>query len=345
MSERTDNTRTMILRNIGAFNDPRAAQIAEQAGISRQAVYKHLRALVAEGLVEQKGSSSKREYDLPILNRLERIFSLKGLDETFAWQEIAVPFLDDIATEERKICQFGFTEMVNNAIDHSEGTQMTAKIKRTSVSVAMSIEDDGIGIFEKIAAALELSDPRLAILELSKGKFTTDASRHSGEGIFFTSRMFDIFIVRSKLLRFIHHNFLGPGQEDWLVEEEQKNTPGTQFFMELFMPTDRTMESVFQQHTDDDSAFSRTHVPLTLAQIGKDFLISRSQARRVLSRFDRFKEVMLDFAGVPTIGQAFADEIFRVFKRQKPEIRVVHMNANPQVSRMIKRAQAAETNE
>jgi hypothetical protein len=42
-------------------------------------------------------------------------------------------------------------------------------------------------------------------------------------------------------------------------------------------------------------------------------LMSRSQARRLMNRFDRFSEVVLDFTGVNFIGQGFADEIFRVF--------------------------------
>ena len=38
-------------------------------------------------------------------------------------------------------------------------------------------------------AFLDLSDERLASLELSKGKLTIEPRRHSGEGVFFTSRV------------------------------------------------------------------------------------------------------------------------------------------------------------
>jgi hypothetical protein len=50
-----------------------------------------------------------------------------------------------------------------------------------------------------------------------------------------------------------------------------------------------------------------------LAKYGNDQLISRSQAKRLLARIELFKIVLFDFSGVETIGQAFADEIFRVF--------------------------------
>ena len=57
------------------------------------------------------------------------------------------------------------------------------------------IDDDGEGIFKKIKNALNLLDEKQAVLELAKGKLTTDPSRHTGEGIFFTSRAFnDIFV-------------------------------------------------------------------------------------------------------------------------------------------------------
>jgi hypothetical protein len=64
-------------------------------------------------------------------------------------------------------------------------------------------------------------------------------------------------------------------------------------------------------------------------------LISRSQAKRLLSRFDKFSEVFLDFQDVEQIGQPFADEIFRVFHNQHPEISMTISHANENVRRMI----------
>ncbi|MEJ2325312.1 MAG: STAS-like domain-containing protein, partial [Chromatiaceae bacterium] len=87
--------------------------------------------------------------------------------------------------------------------------------------------------------------------------------------------------------------------------------------------------------------FSRTVVPLHLAQYEGEKLISRSQAKRVSHRFERFKLVELDFAGISEIGQAFADELFRVFPAAHPGIRITPINTEPEVARMIKRAVAA----
>ena len=72
-----------------------------------------------------------------------------------------------------------------------------------------------------------------------------------------------------------------------------------------------------------------------------EYLVSRAQAKRVLAGIEGFQEVLLDFAGVDSIGQAFADEIFRVFARSHPEIELVAINASEDVTRMIRRATAA----
>jgi hypothetical protein len=85
----------------------------------------------------------------------------------------------------------------------------------------------------------------------------------------------------------------------------------------------------------------KIRLPLRLAQYGHDDLVSRSQAKRVLARYERFDELDLDFSGVESIGQAFADELFRVYASNHPEIKLVTQNANEQVSQMIGRVLAA----
>ena len=86
--------------------------------------------------------------------------------------------------------------------------------------------------------------------------------------------------------------------------------------MRLANDSPRIMREVFDAFTDpEEFTFDKTVVPLHLAQYEGEKLVSRSQAKRVAHRFERFKRVELDFAGVSEIGQAFADELFRVFAR------------------------------
>ena len=78
--------------------------------------------------------------------------------------------------------------MVNNAIDHSGSVQVAVGLIRDALNTSVYIADEGEGIFLKIQRALNLYDPRKAILELAKGKLTTDPVNHTGEGIFFRPR-------------------------------------------------------------------------------------------------------------------------------------------------------------
>jgi anti-anti-sigma regulatory factor len=64
-------------------------------------------------------------------------------------------------------------------------------------------------------------------------------------------------------------------------------------------------------------------------------LMSRSQARRLMNRFDHFREVVLDFSGVDFIGQGFADEIFRVFANANPGTQLIPINCTETVKKMI----------
>ena len=68
-----------------------------------------------------------------------------------------------------------------------------------------------------------------------------------------------------------------------------------------------------------------------------DSLISRSQAKRLISRFDRFLEVVIDFSGVDMIGQGFADELFRVFVNAHSNVSIRTFKCNKNVENMIRR--------
>lgn len=201
------------------------------------------------------------------------------------------------------------------------------------------VVDDGIGIFRKIARALDLPDERLALLELSKGKLTTDPRRHPGEGVFFTSRMFDRFAIESAKLVF-DHDVAEPADILFDVEMSE-DASGTEVLMQLAIDATRTSKQVFDEFSSgpDDHAFAKTIVPVRLARIGDENLISRSQAKPLLQRVDRFRIVILDFEGVTVMGQAFADEIFRVFANQHPEVELLAIHAVADVQQMIRRAE------
>jgi anti-sigma regulatory factor (Ser/Thr protein kinase) len=331
LQEKTKEIRQFILENVEEHPRDITTLVSAKFGISRQASHKHIQKLVSDGLVIASGNTRNRTYQVKPLVDFSIELPLAGLEEDKVWREHIRPLMNGLSSNVLSICQYGFTEIVNNAIDHSEGTILIVSLKRTYKTITLKIIDNGVGIFNKLQKELNLDDPIHAILELSKGKLTTDPAHHSGEGIFFTSRMFDKFLIFSGRI-FLSYQ----GEIDWLLEDKQKIFAGTDVQLEISPFSERTTQQVFDRFTvEGDYGFSKTRVPVFLATYGDENLVSRSQARRLLVRFERFKEIILDFTNVNTIGQAFADEIFRVFQLQNPSIHLVPINMSEQVQKMI----------
>jgi anti-sigma regulatory factor (Ser/Thr protein kinase) len=267
----------------------------------------------------------------PISN-FEYHFSLESpLDEDIIWRKDISPHLAGTAQNIVQICQYGFTEMVNNAIDHSGSPGLTIKISLDDTHICFSIIDEGIGIFRKITNDLGLEEPAFAILELVKGKFTSDPQHHSGEGIFFTSRIFEVFTIVSENLSFSRF-----GNED-RFEVSMSGGRGTTVTMEINKNSKVSLTDIFNEYADPDRqpGFYKTTVPVQLMLRKGESLMSRSQAKRLMNRFDRFREVVLDFSGVDFIGQGFADEIFRVFVSVNPGTRLIPVHCAEIVEKMI----------
>lgn len=333
--ERGRAIRDHIVAHVRAHPDDIAQTCADHFGISRQAVNKHLGRLVANGILRAHGVTRNRRYSLHESARKDIVVPLAGgAKEDVVWRTEIEPFLADLPKNTQDIWNYGFTEMLNNAIDHSSGTMARIVVARTAADMSVTLKDDGEGIFRKIARELRLDDERHAVLELAKGKLTTDPEKHSGEGIFFTSRLFDEFKIFSYRVYFSHDSRT---EDDWISEAQSSGFPGTCVLFELNNHTTKTLKQIFDEYAED-FAFSKTIVPVRLVQYGDEALVSRSQAKRLLTNFDRFKTVILDFDGVDQIGQGFADEVFRVFVRSHPNIELSYMNANQQVASMILRA-------
>jgi biotin operon repressor len=341
---RGEEIRRFILENVEKHATDTSKLAAEHFKITRQAVNKHLKKLAKQGCLKEEGKTRNRSYSL--VPKMETSFHYQitaDLEEHLVWQNDISKIVGEQPENVLDIWQYGLTEILNNARDHSAGSEISILIRKTSVNTEMAIVDNGVGIFRKIQKEMNLSDERHAIFELAKGKLTTDPDRHTGEGIFFTSRMFDSFDILSGGVWFSHQY---GKSEDWLIEQSDPRQ-GTIVWLKINNHTARTVKKVFDTYTsgDGDYGFTKTVVPVKLAQYGNDKLISRSQAKRVVARIEVFKSVIFDFTGVPTIGQAFADEIFRVFAQQHPEVNIYASHASSEVRRMIERVKSTKPEE
>jgi len=332
-SKRGREIRAFIIQSIPDHPRDVVNVVRKRFGISRQAVSRYVRELSEEGYITAEGQTKHRKYSLKVLREKKFTVPLRDLAEDQVWRNEVAPVLKDLPRNVLDIWHYGFTEMVNNAIDHSGGHFLGVDIKMNPLTTRVSVYDDGVGIFRKIKEELHLEDERHAVLELAKGKLTTDPEHHTGEGIFFTSRMMDDFEILSGDIYFSHE--FGK-EEDWILERDRPDT-GTSVFMGLANRSERTDQEVFDRFAsgEEDYGFTKTVVPVRLARHGAEKLVSRSQAKRLLARVDRFRTVILDFRDVDSIGRAFADEIFRVFERNNPGIALTTINTVPEVERMI----------
>jgi anti-sigma regulatory factor (Ser/Thr protein kinase) len=326
--KRAEQARELILSLVDEHSHDLIRLVSQALGVTKQNASYHVQKLIAEKQLTQSGKTRRARFFLAPTLIWQKHYS-RQQSESDVWDADVLPQISDLPDNALDIWRYCFTEMFNNAVDHSSGTRITIQLKRTTVNAEIAIIDNGVGIFKKIQHAMKFSDVRDAALELAKGKFTTDPARHTGEGIFFTSKMLDAFDISSGG---VHFTSVSP----------MKNTKGTAIWMKLRNASDRSRKEVYDAYTSPENnyAFDRTVVPVKMAEHNENDLISRSQAKRLLLRIDRFRTVVLDFKNVNQIGQAFADEIFRVFTRRHPGVEVQFINSNEGISNMIRRAQS-----
>ncbi|MCL2442157.1 MAG: DUF4325 domain-containing protein [Treponema sp.] len=324
--KRGEEIREFILENI-TDNRNTAALTAERFSISLPAVYKHIDRLVSnKQLIKKAGlfvlKSIKYKYTY-LIN--------KTLREDTVWEKDIKKHFSGLPVNVWNIWVYGFMEMFNNAIDHSKGKKINVIIEENKLFTSVFIYDDGIGIFKNIMKSFDLFDEKDALLELAKGKRTTDNTRHSGQGIFFTSRVFDDFLITSNGINY------NVNQNKNVQILNNKIKYSTMVYLRLAKNSNKILKNVFDQFsTEIPGDFDKTIIPVTLANSSD--LVSRSQARRILSGLELFKDVTLDFNNVDYIGQAFADEIFRVFKNMYYNTIITAINTNNDTLNMINRA-------
>ncbi len=333
-----------ILKRIAQKGALRTSDLVSKLGISRQAIARHLKDLMREGKIIRRGGSRRNSFYL--LNDPKKIDEFSGKQTEFKKRFKALGLLEDsvfeeaakevslknLAQDELDILRYAFTEMLNNAIDHSGSKFIDVLVRIDELVICVEINDRGIGAFENIRAKKAL--PRIidAVGELLKGKQTTAPDKHSGEGIFFTSRVVDRFVLSSNGKRLTRDGRI----DDFFIEGVRKKK-GTSVYFELDLPSSRKLVDVFKKYTGEDFAFDKSSISVRLFDSG-DSYISRSQAKRLLRSMESFRRIELDFTGVRTVGQGFVDEVFRVFTENHPDVDISWKGANEDVEFMIRRS-------
>jgi DNA-binding Lrp family transcriptional regulator len=336
-----------IILSCAAQGGALASIATERTTLTRVAVSRRIKKLADSGYLERHGSGTRQTYSLGKKRfwigvfRREDVLTQGG--EMMVWERHLVPLLSDLPGNVKNLAQTAMSEMINNVLDHSQATSLACGLHLVDGQIAMLVADDGVGIFERIAQAAGLFDPRLAILELAKGKFTTAPHGHSGMGVFVSSRMMDGFSIESHGLRFDPHEVHQPlPRFEWVDADALLRPRRAQTVVRMVLALDstRTTHQVYDKYFEPlevgDVAFHTTEIPVRLARLSSE-LVSRSQAKWALERADQFKTVILDFEGVTHVGQAFVDEIYRVFACANPHIRLQSIKMSPEVELGVRR--------
>jgi signal transduction histidine kinase len=163
--KRGEQIRQFILTNIQEHPKDVATLTSQEFGITRQAVSKHIQLLVGQNAIVVEGSTRNRRYQLHPLVEWKHTYQLTHkLEEDVVWDSDIKPLVVDLPNNVRDIWAYGFTEMLNNAIDHSSGREVVIQVKKTAIDTEITIRDNGEGIFKKIQRALHLNDEAMQCL-------------------------------------------------------------------------------------------------------------------------------------------------------------------------------------
>ncbi len=336
MATRAEEIRVFILEKIPAHPKDIVALTSNAFGVTRMTVHRHLNRLLRDKKIVKTGTTKGASYFLKTSLDKTLIFQIQpDTQADQVWDEYMKGSFTRLPDSVLEICRYGFEEIFNNALLHSAGKGVVVKTVWKKDSLEFSIIDDGKGIFKSLQKALGLQEIRESILHLIKGKYSTLPESHSGHGLFFVSRLFDVFGVFSDGLFYCKDN-LG---DDWYLEKRKiSKSKGTRVSMAIRFDCERTLKQVIGHDCQSASrppGIDKTEILIELSKMEDEPYVSRLQARRVLLGMEKFNRMVLDFQNVPTVGQAFVDEVFNKFRSSHPAIAIETVNANQDVQFMI----------
>lgn len=307
--------------------------VTSATGLTRQAVQYHLAQMMSSGELDRVGRGRASRYASRALFSVS--LGLEGLEEHAVWKDVERELANTEALKPnvRSILSYAFTEMLNNAIDHSGGTEVRTTVWSLGGKLSFDIIDDGQGAFRSMRDKFGLAENLDAIQELSKGKQTTDPAHHSGQGIFFTSKAVDRFELESNGTKWVVDN----DRNDFAVGISHL-AKGTRVGCMLDLASTRVLKDIFGAFTTKDTLDFTKTAPIVRLFKQADLFVSRSEAKRLAANLEEFEEVVLDFSGVDEVGQGFVDELFRVWATEHPGTHLVPVNMNPMVAALVGRA-------
>jgi anti-sigma regulatory factor (Ser/Thr protein kinase) len=332
----TTNAGERVRQLVDRRGEVQNRDVARALRVSPATAHRLLQALVVGGTLQRRGKGPASRYGL---RAIRRRFRLNDLDEHRVWDEVAAEIarIRPLQPDAARSLAYAASEILNNAVDHSRGRTVEVAVAFDKGGTTLTtIQDDGVGVFRRVCEDFGYATPQDAIVQLEKGKLTSDPTRHSGEGLFFSSKSVTRFRLESQGVAWIVDSQVG----DSGIGPSDAGR-GTRVRLETVPGHVPRLEDVFASYTDPETLrFTRTRTTIKLAALGTT-LVSRAEAKRLVARLRNFRNVTLDFSGIEVVGQGFCDEVFRVFARAHPEVALEPVGMNDTVAFMVARARAA----
>ena len=235
---------------VARHGDRLVRAVCERAPCAPGKARRLVRQLVELGWLLKEGPAHRPRYRSGVMRQVVQRYALVGLNEDLPWSRDFAPFFD-LPRTVRELAQHAFTELLNNAIDHSEGTQVTLSMRQTASHLQLLVSDDGRGLFDKIREGFDIDDPATAVLELSKGRLTSSPDRHTGRGLFFTLRLADVFDLHANAVAYQHREW---APSEW-VEGKAVRQQGSAIYLAIALDTRRTLDEVMRSASLDGEGY------------------------------------------------------------------------------------------
>src|SRR3989338_1322040 len=234
-----------------------SGEITDVVGVSRQYVNMVMTDLIAENQVIKLGGTRNafyvsKDYILKhsevVPTVLKKSYKNQELEEHKILLEIEEKFprIAELPENIKSIFTFAFSEMFNNAIEHSQSRSISIEVAVREKYLSFIVNDSGVGVFRNIMKKKNLKSEIEAVQDLLKGKTTTMPKSHSGEGIFFTSKAGDAFILDS----FGYQLDINSIKPDISIHRTSFKKRGTRVIFRINIGSDRHLNDVFKKYTN-----------------------------------------------------------------------------------------------
>ena len=317
-----------LLVESGSF---KVSDLAAATGLTRQGLHRHLQRAVEAGSIARVGEGRGTRYEAAnaaagSVDGFERQYSVHGLEPRTVWRDVAQwiagrPGLR--APELLGVLEYAITQLVGNAVVHSGSEHVWVSASVVGERLRLDVADAGLGALERLRSELHLQDYFHSVQELSKGRTTTKAATHAGEGLFFVSKLGARFQLNANGLGWIVNNEL----DDQTVQQDSGG-PGTRVHLGFDVRSSVSLRQVLDRFKSAN-VIDTTRCVVRLFEHGAEFF-TRGQAERLTANLERFDLVELDFRSVESVGQAFVDAVFRDWANANPgtTLRPVHMSSS-----------------